>query len=399
MSSIQFSVVTNINSNNVPRLGTLFNSESQIDTPSLMFYTKYGSVPHISREIFEKIIPNDQALFNFPLSTSFNFYEPVKQYKQGLNKFVGLENYFSCCSITDYADVTPQGYSQKDRVSIKTKGGNQLVDYNQYMDMMEVFKPSIYVTLCISDVNIDSSPSAIEKSVNISNRLFKSCLDRHHQSEALKNSRVIAPIQGGYNIQERIRSALFLSEFDVLGFLFDGFFTNGTNVNTIPSDLILPVVKKTMEHLPNDKMKIIFGPWSPTLIIDLINSGIDIFDTTYPYLTTARNAALVFNYDLKYKNESIVMNIPEYVFDETIDAFNNYEICLTDKSYFKSFKPIKDSCTCLTCKKHTRAYVHHLLVSNELLGSILLSIHNLHYFHQFFKDIRELLLKNSQLKL
>jgi len=49
--------------------------------------------------------------------------------------------------------------------------------------MMEVFKPSIYVTLCISDVNIDSSPSAIEKSVNISNRLFKSCLDRHHQSE------------------------------------------------------------------------------------------------------------------------------------------------------------------------------------------------------------------------
>jgi len=42
-----------------------------------------------------------------------------------------FQNYFSCCSIADYADVTPQGYSQKDRVSIKTKGGNQLVDYNQ----------------------------------------------------------------------------------------------------------------------------------------------------------------------------------------------------------------------------------------------------------------------------
>jgi len=62
---------------------------------------------------------------------------------------------------------------------------------------------------------------------------------------------VIAPIQGGYNIQERIRSALFLSEFDVLGFLFDGFFTNGTNVNTIPSDLILPIVKKTMVFIIN----------------------------------------------------------------------------------------------------------------------------------------------------
>lgn len=43
-------------------------------------------------------------------------------------------------------------------------------------------------------------------------------------------------------------------------------------------------------------------------------------------------------------------------------------------SHFESFKPIKDSCTCLTCKKHTRSYIHHLLISKELLGSILLTM-------------------------
>lgn len=48
---------------------------------------------------------------------------------------------------------------------------------------MEIFKPSMYVTLSYSGTNLESSPSAIEKSVNISNRLFKSCMDRHHQSE------------------------------------------------------------------------------------------------------------------------------------------------------------------------------------------------------------------------
>lgn len=48
---------------------------------------------------------------------------------------------------------------------------------------MEVFKPNMYVTLCISDTNLHSSFSVIEKSVNVSNRLFKSCLERHHQSE------------------------------------------------------------------------------------------------------------------------------------------------------------------------------------------------------------------------
>lgn len=50
------------------------------------------------------------------------------------------------------------------------------------MDIMEVFKPNMYITLCISDTDLDSSTSVIEKSVNISNRLFKSCLERHHGS-------------------------------------------------------------------------------------------------------------------------------------------------------------------------------------------------------------------------
>lgn len=115
----------------------------------------------------------------------------------------------------------------------------------------------------------------------------------------------------------------------MLGFLFDGFFTDGTIVEDIPSDLIIPVIEKTMvlnmsylrylknfnltcnytnifhakkkEHLPSDKMKIIFGAWTPSLIIDLINSGIDMFDSSFPYLTTERKSALIFDYNLKYK--------------------------------------------------------------------------------------------------
>lgn len=59
---------------------------------------------------------------------------------------------------------------------------------------------------------------------------------------------MIAPIQGGYNLQERIRSATFLSEYhdNLLGFVFDGFFTDGTIVEEIPSDLIVPIINKTM---------------------------------------------------------------------------------------------------------------------------------------------------------
>lgn len=68
----------------------------------------------------------------------------------------------------------------------------------------------------------------------------------------MKESSIIAPIQGGFNIQERIRSATFLSEYnEILGFLFDGFFTDGTIVEEISSDEIIPVIKRTMVLVAN----------------------------------------------------------------------------------------------------------------------------------------------------
>lgn len=126
---------------NGPRLATLEHDNIRVDTPAFMFYTKVsvpcvrtrfddlylfiiitifflfaiqsGSVPHVSREVFEKIIPNNQVLFNFPLPSCMNFYEPLKEFKQGLNKFVGLEvglcsalaasviwTVFFCCKIS-----------------------------------------------------------------------------------------------------------------------------------------------------------------------------------------------------------------------------------------------------------------------------------------------------------
>lgn len=55
------------------------------------------------------------------------------------------------------------------------------------------------------------------------------------------------------------------------------------------------------EHLPNDKMKVMFGAWTPSIIVDLINSGIDMFDSSLPFLTTKRKSALIFDYKLKLK--------------------------------------------------------------------------------------------------
>ncbi|XP_050422309.1 queuine tRNA-ribosyltransferase accessory subunit 2 isoform X1 [Adelges cooleyi] len=387
---------------NGARLGTIRNLAGnincQIETPGLMFYTRNGSVPNVSREVLQMIIPEERVLFNFPLPTIMEFHKPVEKLNKGLTSFVGLQSYFSCCSVRDCGVDTPTGYNKKDKVAIITRAGKKLIDYEKYMEIMEVFKPDMYVTLCISDTNLDSSPSSIEKSVNLSNRLFEQCFKLHKQSEILKRSGIIAPIQGGYNIEERIRSAQFLSGFDVLGYMFDGFANDGTSTEFIPSDVVQSVINETIAHLPNDKMRIMFGAWTPDVIIDLINSGMDLFDTTLPYLVTERECALVFDYKLTYKGGLVnmeVLNKEICLVKENIDKAY-YELDLKNKVHFESFIPLKDKCTCLTCKKHTRSYIHHLLLSNEIQGPLLLSIHNLHFYFQFFKDIRELLGNNKK---
>lgn len=62
----------------------------------------------------------------------------------------------------------------------------------------------------------------------------------------LQKSGIIAPIQGGYSISERIRSAEFLSQFDVFGYLLDGFSNDGSSIEFITKDILQPIVSKTL---------------------------------------------------------------------------------------------------------------------------------------------------------
>jgi len=79
------------------------------------------------------------------------------------------------------------------------------------------------------------------------------------------------------------------------------------------------------------------------------------------------------------------------------DINRSYEINLKDKNFFSDPKPLIDNCSCYTCRKYSRAYLHHLLVTGELLAPILLMMHNLHHYLCFFQEIR-LAIKEDRLE-
>lgn len=59
--------------------------------------------------------------------------------------------------------------------------------------------------------------------------------------------------------------------------------------------------------------------------------------------------------------------------------------------YRGDFRPLVDGCSCYCCKNHKRAYIHHLLVTNELLAGVLLMLHNMTHYLGFFRALKEAL--------
>lgn len=82
------------------------------------------------------------------------------------------------------------------------------------------------------------------------------------------------------------------------GYFLDGFHNNGDSATKVDGEKVCTVVKRCLELLPQNKLKVMLGAYNPALIVQLVHLGIDLFDTTYAYLAALENRALTFNFDV-----------------------------------------------------------------------------------------------------
>lgn len=125
-----------------------------------------------------------------------------------------------------------------------------------------------------------------------------------------------------------------------------------------------------------------------------MQSGIDFFETSYIYHLSDKGHGLVFKNSLQ-KKDSIIEDLPtknEVINNgvpSCLESSKTLLLDLNDEIYKNDFNPIFEGCDCYTCRKHTRAYINHLLGTKELLSQVLLVIHNLHHYGIFFQTIRQ----------
>lgn len=86
---------------------------------------------------------------------------------------------------------------------------------------------------------------------------------------------------------------------EIGGYFLDGFHNNGKTASLVNVDEVKSLVVGCLEVLPADKLRIMFGAYSPVTLLELISVGIDLFDNSYAYLATSNNCALTFGFEDK----------------------------------------------------------------------------------------------------
>jgi queuine tRNA-ribosyltransferase len=164
-------------------------------------------------------------------------------------------------------------------------------------------------------------------------------------------------VQGGMFEHLRQESLDALVEMD-----FPGYAVGGVSVGE-PKEEMLRIMAHTPHRLPAHKPRYLMGVGTPEDLVEGVAQGVDMFDCVMP-TRNARNGHLFTRFgDLKVRNARHRDN------DAPVDA----------------------TCSCYTCQGFSRAYLHHLDRCGEMLGPMLASIHNLHYYVNLMRELRQAL--------
>ncbi|KAH8329721.1 hypothetical protein KR067_001236 [Drosophila pandora] len=361
-------------SKNSGRLGQLRIREGGPDlkTPLLLQTTKGGSIPWLAGDVFEHQVSQEPQVLELTLSNMGHMAEALQQWNnqgRGVSDYVGFPGNPNLLLLRDPCETTPSGSNDRDIQPLFTRRGRESLTAETYIEIVAKIQPDIFQGLSDADTNAESSKKRSQKSVDRTEKFMQYI---YEQSGKVKGT-LLAPIVGGYNTFARTQSIKHAREQPAQsygGYVLEGFHNNGLSATSLDTSKLLPIVEHCVKQLEEDKPRIIPGAYTPLTVLELIRLGIDVFDTSYAYCATHNFKALTFSFVQDEKEHKPFLDI-------------------TDDTIKEEFTPLLRDCSCLTCQKHTRAYLHHLYKTNELLGPILLMIHNLHHYMAFFERIRE----------
>ena len=346
--------------NTKARLGKLHTNYGVYDTPMFM---PVGTLANVKTLTPEELKAMNSAVI---LSNTYHLWlrpgEDVVDHAGGLHKFMNYNGPI----LTDSGGFQVFSLAKNKNKDIVEEG----VHFKSHLDGKKLFLTP-------------------ELSIQIQNKLdsdiamsFDECIPYPASYEYAKRSteRTLRWAKRGKDVFNNERQSLFgivqggayqdLREYsakETVKMNFDGYSIGGTSVGE-PKDVMYKMIDDGIRYLPTDKPRYLMGVGEPIDILEGVVRGIDMFDCVLP-TRIARHG----------------------------NAFTRTgKINLRNLKYKEDFTPLEENCDCYTCKNYTKAYIRHLIVSNESLGGRLLSIHNIRFLIKLTEEIREAI-KNDNL--
>ena len=337
------------------RRGILHTPHGDIQTPVFM---PVGTQATVKAMKIEDVAGLGHEGCGLILSNTYHLYlrpghELVKK-AGGLHKFMNWNG----------AILTDSGGFQVFSLGPLRKITEEGVKFRSYLDgSSHMFTPekSIEIQNCLgSDIMMAFDECApypadwhyVQKSLERTTRWLKRCKDYHQDWE--KQS-LFGIMQGGVYKDLRAQSARQIVDLDLPGYSIGGLSVGE------PKELMYEVMDDCVDLLPADKPRYLMGVGSPDCLFEGVERGIDMFDCVLP-TRVARNGL----------------------------AFTSVgRVNIKNAKYAEDFGPLDPGCDCYTCRNYSRAYLRHLFKSEEILSSMLLSEHNLHFLVSTMENIRK----------
>ncbi|WP_269622343.1 tRNA guanosine(34) transglycosylase Tgt [Prochlorococcus marinus] len=335
--------------NTFARVGSFSTPHGIVRTPQFMPVGTMGTVKGITSNQLKETCA--QMILANTYHLHINPGEKIVKDSGGLHKFMNWEHPiltdsggFQVFSLGKLNEINDQGVSfrnHRDGKRIELTPEKAIaIQMNLGADVIMAF---------------DQCPpySASRDDVEIACRRTHNWLERAVQAHTRKDQALFGIVQGGCFHDLREQSLKTVSSFNLPGLAI-----GGVSVGE-PTEEIHKIVRHLAPFLPERVPRYLMGIGSIREMSIAVANGIDLFDCVLPTRLGRHGAALVRDERWNLRNS----------------CFRN------------DFDPLDKTCTCETCTNYTRAYLHHLIRSNELLGLTLLSLHNISHLIRFVRAI------------
>jgi queuine tRNA-ribosyltransferase len=332
------------------RRGQLHLAHGTVQTPAFMPVGTYGTVKAMS--------PAELTEIGFEMVLSNTFHLWLRPGLEVIEKFGGLHRFMGW----DKPILTDSGGFQVFSLGKLRKISEDGVKFASPINGDRLFlTPEISMQIqrtLNSDIVMifdECTPyPASEQEAADSMRLSLRWAARSKAAHAGNSNALYGIVQGG--MYEHLRDE---SARELIGMEFDGYAIGGLSVGE-PKDDMTRILAHTAPQLPTHKPRYLMGVGTPSDLVGAVAQGIDQFDCVLP-TRNARHGILFTRHG---------------------------EMRIRNARWKTDTAPIDDACTCHTCTHFSRAYVHHLIRTGEILGARLATTHNLHYYQRLMADMR-----------